>query len=100
MNLLLFSLFAVAIWLMFSLYRSHNRRKAGMFLPVRSASIIKIHSYKSFGILATIRFKDEAVPKIGDRVCEQGSIYEITGVVSPDQEKLPIGQWDCRIVKV
>lgn len=100
MNLLLLSLCVLAIWLMFSIYRSYQRRKAGMFLPVRSASIIRIRSYKSFGILATIRFKDEKVPKIGDRLCEQGNIYEITGVVTPDQAVQLADTWDCRLVKV
>ena len=63
MNLLLLGLFALALWLMFSLYRSHNRKKAELLLPVRSASIVKIHSYKSFGIIATIRFKEELTDK-------------------------------------
>ncbi|MDQ0107579.1 hypothetical protein J2T02_002698 [Chitinophaga terrae (ex Kim and Jung 2007)] len=100
MNLLLLSLSVMAIWLMFSIYRSYRRRKADMFLPVRSASIIRIRSYKSFGILATIRFKDEKAPKVGDRLCEQGSIYQITGVVAPDQSAQVTGTWDCRLVKV
>ena len=99
MNLLLFSLFVVAIWLMFSLYRSHKRRNAGLFHPVRPANIVKIHSYKSYGILATIRFKDEKVPSVGERLCEQGNIYEITGVVAGQENPGPY-TWDCRLVKV
>lgn len=101
MNLLLPGLFAIALWLMFSLYRSHNRKKAELLLPVRSASIVKIHSYKSFGIIATIRFKDEQTPRIGDRLHEEGNIYQITGVVTPDPvEVQPKDTWDCRLVKI
>lgn len=101
MNLLLLSLFVLALWLMFSLYRSHNRKKAELLLPVRSASIVKIHSYKSFGIIATIRFKEELTPQIGDRLHEEGNIYQITGVVTPDPVKeQPKDTWDCRLVKI
>lgn len=101
MNLLLLSLFALALWLMFSLYRSHNRKKAELLLPVRSANIVKIHSYKSFGIIATIRFKDDLTPQIGDRLHEEGNIYQITGVVTPDAvPEQPKDTWDCRLVKV
>jgi hypothetical protein len=100
-NLLLLSLFAVALWLMFSLYRGHNRKKAELLVPVRSASIVKIHSYKSFGIIATIRFQDEQTPQIGDRLHEEGNIYRITGVVTPDPVKeQPKDTWDCRLVKL
>ncbi|MDR6571194.1 hypothetical protein SAMN05660461_0411 [Chitinophaga ginsengisegetis] len=101
MNLLLLGLFALALWLMFSLYRSHNRKKAELLLPVRSASIVKIHSYKSFGIIATIRFKEELTPQIGDRLHEEGNIYQITGVVTPDPvPEQPKDTWDCRLVKI
>lgn len=101
MNLLLLSLFALALWLMFSLYRSHNRKRAEYLLPVRSANIVKIRSYKSFGIIATIRFKDDLTPQIGDRLHEEGNIYQITGVVTPDSAtEQPKDTWDCRLVKV
>ncbi|MEC5144046.1 hypothetical protein [Chitinophaga sp. 212800010-3] len=101
MNLLLFSLFAVATGLTILLYRNRSRKTARMFVPIRSASIIKILSYKSAGILATIRFKDELSPQIGDRLLEEGALYEITGVVVPDIAKeRPADTWDCRIVKI
>ena len=101
MNLLLLSLFALALWLMFSLYKTHNRKKAALLLPVRSANIVKIHSYKSFGIIATIRFKDDFTPQIGDRLHEEGNIYRITGVVTPDAApEQPKDTWDCRLVKI
>jgi hypothetical protein len=100
-NLLLLSLFALACWAMVSLYRSHNRRKAELLVPVRSANIVKIHSYKSFGIIATIRFKEDRTPQIGDRLHEEGNIYQITGVVAPDTvQEQPRDTWDCRLVKV
>ncbi|NLR60628.1 hypothetical protein HGH93_21135 [Chitinophaga polysaccharea] len=101
MNLLLLSLFAIAIWLMFSLYRNHNRKKVAFMTPVRSANILKIRSYKSFGILATIRFKDSMTPQVGDRLHEEGNIYQITGVVTPDPvREQPKDTWDCRLVKM
>ncbi|MEZ2442671.1 hypothetical protein AB6805_13195 [Chitinophaga sp. RCC_12] len=102
MNLLLLSLlFALALWAMISMYRSRNRKKAELLLPVRSASIIKIHSYKSFGIIATIRFKYDLTPQIGDRLHEEGNIYQITGVVTPDPvQEQPKDTWDCRLVKI
>ncbi|MFY0256069.1 hypothetical protein ACDQ55_19190 [Chitinophaga sp. 30R24] len=101
MSLLLLGLFVLAIGLMFSLYRNHNRKKAVLWGPVRSANILKIHSYRSFGILATVRFKDEQVPHIGDRLHEGGNIYEITGVVDTDPAlEHPNNTWDCRLVKI
>lgn len=100
-NLLLLTLFVLALWLTFSLYRSRHRRKSELLLPVRSANIIKIHSYKSFGIIATIRFKYDLTPQIGDRLHEEGNIYQITGVVTPDPVKeQPKDTWDCRLVKM
>lgn len=102
MNLLLLSLFALALWLIFALYRGQNRKKAKLLLPVRSANIVKIHSYKSFGIIATIRFKYDLTPQIGDRLTEEGNIYQITGVVTPDtvQPSKPKDTWDCRLIKI
>jgi hypothetical protein len=100
-NLLLLSLFAIGIWLLIVLYRSRHRKKAELLLPVRPASIVKIHSYKSFGIIATVRFQYDLTPQIGDRLHEDGNIYKITGVVFSDaSQEQPKGTWDCRLVKI
>ncbi|PSL45493.1 hypothetical protein CLV51_104197 [Chitinophaga niastensis] len=102
MNLLLLSLLAaVGVWLLIFLYRSNNRKRSELLLPVRPASIVKIHSYKSFGIIATVRFQYDLTPQIGDRLHEDGNIYKITGVVFSDsKQEQPKETWDCRLVKI
>lgn len=68
-----------------------------MLVPVRSANILKINSYTSFGIMATVKFKDEASPQLGERIQKEGDLYKITGVL-PEGEKE--GVWKCRLEKV
>jgi hypothetical protein len=99
-NLLFFTLFAIALWLSFVIYRTNNRKRAQMLTPARPANILKINSYTSFGIMATIKFKDEILPQIGERVQQEGNLYKITGVVAEPVSAQQEGVWDCKLEKL
>ncbi|NSL87085.1 hypothetical protein [Chitinophaga solisilvae] len=100
MYLLFLGIFALCLFLVFLQYRSANRKRAAMLMPVRSASILKFNSYTSFGIMATIKFKDEVSPKVGERVQQAGDLYKITGVVETPVIMQPQGVWDCKLEKL
>ncbi|MCW3466583.1 hypothetical protein [Chitinophaga nivalis] len=70
-----------------------------MIIPVRHANILKINSYTSFGIMATIRFRDEPAPEIGELVQREGHLYKITGVVK-EEEKQEGDIWNCKLEKI
>ncbi|WP_147243310.1 hypothetical protein [Chitinophaga flava] len=99
MNLLFIGVIALSLWLVYLQYKSYTRKRSRMLMPVRPANILKINSYTSFGIMATIKFKDEASPQLGERVQKEGDLYKITGVI-PGAASEHDGIWDCRLEKL
>ncbi|SKA30334.1 hypothetical protein SAMN04488128_103276 [Chitinophaga eiseniae] len=109
MNLLFIGIVALSLWLLYIQYKSNTRKRSRMLTPVRPASILKINSYTSFGIMATVQFKDDGCPQPGDRIQrEEGSLYKITGVLPENNAEQETGQlkplpkriWDCRLEKL
>ncbi|QJB30514.1 hypothetical protein HF324_03740 [Chitinophaga oryzae] len=108
MNLLFIGIIALSLWLLYLQYKSNARKRSRMLTPVRPASILKINSYTSFGIMATVQFKDDGCPQPGDRIQrEEGSLYKITGVLPEKSTEKETGQlepakrvWDCRLEKL
>lgn len=106
-NLLFIGIIALSLWLLYLQYKSNARKRSRLLTPVRPASILKINSYTSFGIMATVQFKDGACPQLGERIQrEEGSLYKITGVLpdnSPQNENRNENRqkvWDCRLEKL
>ncbi|NML38586.1 hypothetical protein HHL17_15365 [Chitinophaga sp. G-6-1-13] len=102
MNLLFIGVVALSLWLLYLQYKSNARKRSRLLTPVRPASILKINSYTSFGIMATVQFKDDACPQLGERIQKEGSLYKITGVLpenDPQQENQQ-RVWDCRLEKI
>ncbi|MBV8251492.1 MAG: hypothetical protein JO154_02710 [Chitinophaga sp.] len=95
---LLLTALAASLILGVFLYRNVNRKKT---IPavLRSADIVKINSYKSFGIMATVQFNDAGAPQVGERIQQEGDTYKIKGVVieSPLQHN---HVWECKLEKI
>ncbi|WP_143306316.1 hypothetical protein [Chitinophaga vietnamensis] len=103
MYLFLLSACAVFLFLTILMYRTSFRKKTAIPVIIRSADILKFNSYKSYGIMALVQFKDEGLPQIGERIMQEGSTYKITGVVNdkpapaaPRNE----GIWECKLEKI
>ncbi|NIG54582.1 hypothetical protein [Chitinophaga sp. Cy-1792] len=87
-----------AVTLLVVSFRLLNKKKP-VPAALRSAAIIKINSYKSFGIMATIRFNDAGAPNVGDQIKQEGDTYRIKGVIveSPLQHDQV---WECKLEKM
>ncbi|MFB6457021.1 hypothetical protein ACE38W_17250 [Chitinophaga sp. Hz27] len=94
---LLFALAAVSLLVVYY-FRMLNRKKP-VPAALRSAAILKFNSYKSFGIMATIRFNDTGAPNVGDQIEQEGNTYRIKGVIveSPLQHDQV---WECKLEKM
>ncbi|SHM64490.1 hypothetical protein SAMN05444266_109313 [Chitinophaga jiangningensis] len=80
------------------IYKVSSRKKS---IPavLRSAAIVKINSYKSFGIMATVRFNDAGIPQVGDQIQQEGHTYKIKGVISESPQQHD-QVWECKLEKI
>ncbi|MBC9929350.1 hypothetical protein [Chitinophaga qingshengii] len=104
MNLLFIGIVALSLWLLYLQYKSNARKRSRLLTPVRPASILKINSYTSHGIMATVQFKDNSCPQLGERIQREGDLYKITGIIPETEPEADAGKvervWACRLEKL
>ncbi len=68
--------------------------------------MLNLNTYPDFGLIATIRFPKNAVPKINDLVEDyNGNVFRIDGIVVTSKsdiinQRMENGIYDCKVTSV